>query len=36
MTSLEHMSHLIDRGICNSSVPHASTSVAMASGLASS
>jgi len=36
MTSLEHMSHLVDRDICNSSVPHALTSVAMASELANS
>jgi len=36
MTSFECMSHLVDRDICNSSVPHASTSVAMASELTSS
>jgi len=36
MTSLERMSKLVDRDICNSSVPHALTSVAMASALASS
>jgi len=29
MTSLERMSHLVDRDIYSSSVPHASTSVAM-------
>jgi len=36
MTSLERMSYLVDRDICNSSVPHAWTSVVMASGLTSS
>jgi len=36
MTSLEHMSYLIDRDICNSLVPHPWTSVVMASELASS
>jgi len=36
MTSLERTSHLVDRDICNNSVPHASTSVAIASELASS
>jgi len=36
MSSLEHMSYLVDRNICNSSVPHAWTSVVMASELASS
>jgi len=36
MTSLERMSHLEDRDICNISIPHSSTSVAMASELASS
>jgi len=30
------MSHLVDRDFCNSSVPHALTSVGMASDLASS
>jgi len=30
MTSLEHMSCLVDRDICNSSVLHAWTSVVMA------
>jgi len=35
MTSLERMSHLVDHDIYNSSVPHASTSVAMALELAS-
>jgi len=36
MTSLEHMSFLVDRDICNNSVPHPRTSVVMASGLSSS
>jgi len=36
MTNLERMSYLVDRDICNSSVPHAWTSVVMVSGLASS
>jgi len=36
MTSLERMFHLGDCDIYNSSVPHASTSVAMTSELASS
>ena len=36
MTNLEHMSYLVDRDICNNSVPHAWTSVVMISGLASS
>jgi len=36
MTSVERMSHLIDPDICNSSVPHAWTSIVIASGLESS
>jgi len=36
MTSLKRMSYLVVHDICNSSVPHPWTSVAMASGLASS
>jgi len=36
MTSLEHMSYLVDRDISNISVPHAWTTVAMVTGLASS
>jgi len=36
MTSLERMSCLADRDICNSPVPHAWTSVVMASGLTGS
>jgi len=36
MTSSERMSCLVDRDICNSLVPHAWTSVVMASGLTSS
>jgi len=35
MTNLEHMSYLVDRDICNSSVLHAWTSLVMVSGLAS-
>jgi len=34
MTSLERMSCWVDRDICNSSVPHAWTSVVMVSELA--
>jgi len=33
---MERMSHSVDRDICNSSVPHASTSIAMSSELAGS
>jgi len=33
MTSLEHMSYLVDRAMCNSSIPPAWTNVIMVSGL---
>jgi len=36
MTSLERMSYLVDRDICNSSIPHPWASVVMVSGPASS
>jgi len=33
MTSLEHMSYLVDCDVCNISVPHACTTVVMVTGL---